>query len=172
MPSKKRTYLQQFSIIHLPNPDLTFIRNPEKETKLYLCPSTSWKLKSGTFLCYLFLFLPSHLTRNHDANRAPRAYICALEAGFSSCQKLPSLLPNCWMSIFNIFVKNQRWQLDLPNYGRCSYSVLLPSFLIHRGSFFFLFSRLTNHKLLEPDYDLRQRGVRHEHGELNASKQA
>ena len=87
MPSKKRAYLQQFGIIHLPNPDLTYIKNPERETKLYLCPSTSWKLKSGTLLCYLFLFSPSHLTRNHDANRAPRAYIYALEAGFSQVAK-------------------------------------------------------------------------------------
>ena len=125
MPSKKRAYLQQFGIIHLPNPDLTYIRNPERETKLYLCLSTSWKLKSGTLLCYLFLFSPSHLTRNHDANRAPRAYIYALEAGFPSCQKLPSLLPNCWRSIFNIFAKNQRWQLDLPNCWRCSNAILI-----------------------------------------------
>ena len=87
MPSKKRVYLQQFDIIYLSNPDLTYIRNPERETKLYLCPSTSWKLKSGTLLCYLFLFSPSHLTRNHDANRAPRAYIYALEAGFSQVVK-------------------------------------------------------------------------------------
>ena len=87
MSSKKRVYLQQFGIIHLPNPDLTYIRNPERETKLYLCPSTSWKLKSGTLLCYLFLFSPSHLTRNHDANRAPRAYIYALEAGFFQVAK-------------------------------------------------------------------------------------
>ena len=87
MPSKKRAYLQQFGIIHLPNLDLTYIRNPERETKLYLCPSTSWKLKSWTLLCYLFLFSPSHLTRNHDANRAPRAYIYALEAVFSQVAK-------------------------------------------------------------------------------------
>src|SRR6185437_15227297 len=87
MPNKKRAYLQQFGIIHLPNPDLTYIRNPERKTKLYLCPSTSRKLKSGTLLCYLFLFSPSHLTRNHDANRAPRAYIYALEADFSQVAK-------------------------------------------------------------------------------------
>src|SRR6185312_12544462 len=87
MSNKKKAYLQQFSIIHLPNLNLTYIKNPERETKLYLCPSTSSKLKSGTLLCYLFLFSPSHLTRNHDANRAPRAYIYALEAGFSQVAK-------------------------------------------------------------------------------------
>ena len=38
---KNRAYLQQFGIIHLPNPDLTYIRNPKRETKLYLCHSTS-----------------------------------------------------------------------------------------------------------------------------------
>ena len=71
----------------MPNSNLTYIRNPERETKLYLCASTSWKLKSGNLLCYLFLFSPSHLTRNHDVNRAPRAYIYALEAGFSQVVK-------------------------------------------------------------------------------------
>ena len=85
MPSRERACLQQFGIIHLPNPDLTYIRNPEIETKLYLCPSTFWKLKSGTLLCYFFS--PSHLTRNHDANRASRAYIYALEASFSQVAK-------------------------------------------------------------------------------------
>jgi len=33
---------------------------------------------------------------------------------------LPNLLPNCWRSIFNVFAKNQRWQLDLPNCWKCS----------------------------------------------------
>jgi hypothetical protein len=61
MPSKTRVYLQQFIIIYFPNPDLTYvmnperetnyimpfhflktyIRNPEMETKLFLCPSIS-----------------------------------------------------------------------------------------------------------------------------------
>jgi hypothetical protein len=31
MPSKKRVRLQQFGIIHLPNPDLTYIRNLRKK---------------------------------------------------------------------------------------------------------------------------------------------
>ena len=34
---------------------------------------------------------------------------------------MPSLLLNCWRSIFNVFAKNQKWQLDLPNCWRCSY---------------------------------------------------
>ena len=104
MPSKKKTYLQQFGIIHLPNPDLTYFRNPERETKLYLCHSTSWKLKSGIILCYLFLFSPSHLTRNHDANRTPRAYIYALEAGFSQIAKNCQVLYQTVRGIFLMFL--------------------------------------------------------------------
>ena len=37
----KKELISQFGIIYLPNPDLTYIRNPERETELYLCPSTS-----------------------------------------------------------------------------------------------------------------------------------
>jgi hypothetical protein len=37
MQSKKRIHLQQFGIIHLPNPDLIYIRNPERN-KIMLVP--------------------------------------------------------------------------------------------------------------------------------------
>jgi hypothetical protein len=52
---KKRVHLQQFGIIHLPNSDLTYIRNPERN-KIIFMPFTSWKLTSGILLYYLFLF--------------------------------------------------------------------------------------------------------------------
>ena len=84
-------------------------------------PSISWKLKSGTLLCYLFLFSPSHLTRNHDANRAPRAYIYVLEAGFSQVAKNCQVFCQTVRGVFLMFFpKNQRCQLDLPNCWRCS----------------------------------------------------
>ena len=86
MPSKKRVYLQQFGIIHLPNPDLTYIRNPEREIKLYYALPPLENLNQEPF-SVIYFFSPSHLTRNHDANRAPRAYIYALEAGFSQVVK-------------------------------------------------------------------------------------
>ena len=54
-----------------------------------------------------------------------RVYLRAGGWFFPSCQKLLSLLPNCWRSIFNVFVKNQRWQIDLPNSWRCSKVVKL-----------------------------------------------
>jgi hypothetical protein len=43
MPTKKRVHLQQFGLIHLPNPDLTYIRNPERNK---------------------FIFMPFHLLKN------------------------------------------------------------------------------------------------------------
>jgi hypothetical protein len=36
--TSKKNYLQQFDIIHLPNLNLTYIRNPERETKLCVYP--------------------------------------------------------------------------------------------------------------------------------------
>jgi hypothetical protein len=36
MPSKKRVHLQQFGIIHLSNPDLTYIRNPERNKIMFM----------------------------------------------------------------------------------------------------------------------------------------
>jgi hypothetical protein len=35
MVSKKRVHLQQFGIIQLQNPDLTYNRNPEREQNYY-----------------------------------------------------------------------------------------------------------------------------------------
>jgi hypothetical protein len=40
LPSKKKVHRQQFDIIHLLNPDLTYIRNFERD-KIMLFPSTS-----------------------------------------------------------------------------------------------------------------------------------
>jgi hypothetical protein len=37
----KKAHLHQFGIIHLLNSDLTYIRNPKRETKLCFYPSTS-----------------------------------------------------------------------------------------------------------------------------------
>jgi hypothetical protein len=64
----KRVHLQQFGIIHLPNLDLTYIRNPEWETKLYFYSSTSWKLKSG-ILRKKYFYTLSPLLMHEDVSR-------------------------------------------------------------------------------------------------------
>jgi hypothetical protein len=88
MPSKKRVHLQQFGIIQLPNTDLTYIRNPERNKKIDLCPSTSWKLTSGILLYSLFLFSPSHLEGNADGNKIRARIYARGEVSFAKlvCQ--------------------------------------------------------------------------------------
>ena len=56
----------------------------EKQNYIYALPPFE-NLNQEPFS--VIFFSPSHLTRNRDANRAPRAYICALEAGFSQVAK-------------------------------------------------------------------------------------
>jgi hypothetical protein len=36
MLSGKRVHLKQFGIINLPNPDLTYLRNPEKDKIMFM----------------------------------------------------------------------------------------------------------------------------------------
>jgi hypothetical protein len=103
MPSKKRVQLQQLGIIHLSNPDLTYIRMM-KETKLYLCPSTTWKLTSGILLYSLFLFSPSHLEGNADGNHDPRIYARG-EVSFAKFLFLPSWFAKLLEANFSHFVK-------------------------------------------------------------------
>jgi hypothetical protein len=115
----KGAHLQPFVVIHLPNLDLTYTRNPERNKIMFMLfhlLKTCMRIPS----LLLFLFSPSHLPRNNDANHKLRAYIYALEAVFSQVAK-KCLLPNCWRCIFNVFAKkNQRWQIDLSNSRRCS----------------------------------------------------
>jgi hypothetical protein len=70
MPSKIRVHVQQFGIIHLPNPDLIYIRNPERNK---------------------ILFVPFHLEGNADGNHDPRARIYTRgEVSFAKFLFLPS----------------------------------------------------------------------------------
>jgi hypothetical protein len=66
----KKVHLQQFGIIHLSNPDLTYIG---RETKLCFYSSTSWKLKSWKKQNY-FYTLPPLLLRKDASRIAARIY--------------------------------------------------------------------------------------------------
>jgi hypothetical protein len=55
---KKRIHLQQFGIIHLPNPDLTYIRNPERNKIMYVPFHLLKNLHQESF-SIIFLFHPS-----------------------------------------------------------------------------------------------------------------
>jgi hypothetical protein len=99
----KRVHLQQFGIIHLPNTDLTYIRNPERN-KIFLCPSTPWKLTSGILLYSLFLFSPSHLEGNADGTRI----YARGEVSFAKFLFLPSWFAKLLEGNFSRFAKI-RW---------------------------------------------------------------
>jgi hypothetical protein len=59
MQSKKRIHLQQFGIIHLPNPDLTYIRNPERNKIMYVPFHLLKNLHQESFsILYFFFTLP------------------------------------------------------------------------------------------------------------------
>jgi hypothetical protein len=119
MSSKKRVHLQRLGIIHLPNTDLTYIRNPERN-KIFLCPSTSWKLTSGILLYSLFIFSPSHLEGNADGNTIRARIYARGEVSFAKFLFLQVGLPNCWRTIFLVLQKLDGCQVDLPNCWSCS----------------------------------------------------
>jgi hypothetical protein len=59
MLSKKRVHLQQFGVIHLPNPDLTYIGNPKRNEIMFM---PFHLLKTYIRNPSLFFFSPSHPT--------------------------------------------------------------------------------------------------------------
>jgi hypothetical protein len=77
MLSKKRVNLQQFGIIHLPNPDLTYTRNP-KRNKILFMAFHLLKTYIGNSSLFFISFSFSHLKGNADGNHDPRAYIRAV----------------------------------------------------------------------------------------------
>jgi hypothetical protein len=59
MQSKKRIHLQQFGIIHLPNPDLAYIRNPGRNKIMYVPFHLLKNLHQESFsILYFFFTLP------------------------------------------------------------------------------------------------------------------
>jgi hypothetical protein len=113
---KKRVNLQQFSIIHLPNPDLTYIRNLERE-KIGLYPIHLLK----TYIRNPYIFFISFFTFPPTGKRwwqpqSARVYIHA-GRGVECCRVD---LPNCWRSIFLILPKLDVCQFGLPNCWSCS----------------------------------------------------
>jgi hypothetical protein len=74
MSSKKRVHLQQFDIIHLPNPDLTYIRNPERNKIMFMLFHLL-KTYPGILLYSSFLFHPPNYKGDVDGNHDPRAYM-------------------------------------------------------------------------------------------------
>jgi hypothetical protein len=60
MPSKKKVHLQQFGMIHLPNPDLIYITNPERNKILFVSFHLLKTYIRNHSLFFIY-FAPSHL---------------------------------------------------------------------------------------------------------------
>jgi hypothetical protein len=120
MPSKKRVHFQQFSIIHLPNPDLTYIRKPKRNKIMFI----SFHLLE-TYIINPSLFFNCFFTlpprgKHRWQPRSARAYMRVgrwVLPSFYFCQVG---LPNCWSPIFLVLPKLDIYQVDLPNRWSCS----------------------------------------------------
>jgi hypothetical protein len=75
MPSKKRVHLQQFGIIHLPNPDLTYIRNPQIN-KIWFMPVHLLEIyiRNASLFFISFFTLPPR-GKHRWQPRSARAYM-------------------------------------------------------------------------------------------------
>jgi hypothetical protein len=58
MQIKKRVHRQQFGIIHLPNPDLTYIMNPERNKIMFVPFYLLKNLHQESFSIFYFFFHP------------------------------------------------------------------------------------------------------------------
>jgi hypothetical protein len=74
MSSKKRVHLQQFGIIHLPNSDLIYIRNPERNKIMFALFHLLKTYIRNPSLFFIFFFTP-HLEGNDDGNHDRHAHI-------------------------------------------------------------------------------------------------
>jgi hypothetical protein len=72
---KKRIHLQQFGIIHLPNPDLTYIRNPERNKIMYVPFHHLKNLHQESFSIIYFFFTLSPRGKQRWQTRSARAYM-------------------------------------------------------------------------------------------------
>jgi hypothetical protein len=83
MQSKKRIHFQQFGIIHLPNTDLTYIKNPERNKIMYVSFHLLKNLQQESFsILYFFFTLPPRGKQRWQPRSG--AHICAWGGEF--CQ--------------------------------------------------------------------------------------
>jgi hypothetical protein len=105
MQSKKRIHLQPFGIIHLPNPDLTYIRNPKRNKIMYVPLHLLKKLTSGILLYSLFLFHPpTHRETTMATTIRARIYAHG-EVSFAKFLFLPSWFAELLEANFSCFAK-------------------------------------------------------------------
>jgi hypothetical protein len=115
----KKVHLQQFGIIHLSNPDLTYIRNSERN-KIMFMPFHLLETYIRNPSLFFISFSPSHLEGNADGNHDPRAYMRVGGWVWPSLYFCQVGLPNCWRPFFLVLAKLDGFQVDLTNCWSCS----------------------------------------------------
>jgi hypothetical protein len=120
MPSKKRVHLQQSSIIHLLNPDLIYIKNPERN-KILFVPFHLLKTYIRNPSLFFISFFTPHLEGNGDGNHDPRAHIYAQGGGFCQVSIFAKLIcQTVGGQFFLVLPKLNGCQVGFPNYWSCS----------------------------------------------------
>jgi hypothetical protein len=105
MQSKKRIHLQQFGIIQLPNPDLTYIRNPERNKIMYVPFHLLKNLhQESFFILYFFFTLSPPGGKQRWQPRSARAYM-RVGVSFAKFLFLPSWFAKLLEAIFSCFAK-------------------------------------------------------------------
>jgi hypothetical protein len=124
MLSKIRVHLQQFDIIHLPNPDLTYIRNLERN-KIMLIPFHLLKtyIRNPSLLFISFFTLPPTEKRRWQPWSAC-AYMHMGRWIFAKFYFYQVGLQNCWRPIFLVLPKLDGCQVSLPNCWSCSKCII------------------------------------------------
>jgi hypothetical protein len=123
MQSKKKgIHLQQFGIIHLPNQDLTYIRNPGRNKIMYVLFHLLKNLHQESFsIIYFFFTLPPR-GETTKATTIARAYMRVGRWVLPSFYFCRVGLPNCWRPIFLLLPELYGCQVGLPNCRSCSNS--------------------------------------------------
>jgi hypothetical protein len=120
MLSKKRVHLQQFGIIHLLNPDLTYTGNPKRNKIMFMPLHLLETYIRNPSLFFNSFFTLSPRGKHRWQPRSARTYMRVgrwVLPSFYFCQVG---LPNCWRPIFLVLPKLDRCQVDLPNCWSCS----------------------------------------------------
>jgi hypothetical protein len=118
--SKKEVHLQQFGIIHLPNSDLTYIRNLERNRIMFVLFHLVKTYIRNPSLFFISFFTVPPTEKRRWQPRSARAYMRMgrwVLPSFYFCQVS---LPNYWTLIFLVLPKLDGCQVDLWNCWSCS----------------------------------------------------
>jgi hypothetical protein len=130
MSNKKRVHLQQFGKIHLSNPDLIYIRNPERNKMLFMSfHLLKTYIKNPSLLFISFITLPPTGKRRWHP-RSVRAYTRE-EVSFAKFQFWTCWFAKLLETNFFSMLKLDGCQVDLPSCWTCSYNSIVRAQILY-----------------------------------------